>query len=124
MAAALELGRGGVKADGGIEQDEIGAFDIALAEAQVGAVVGEMASDGLGGDEVEAVFAILGNGADRGVAQIFLKAHAIAPEAVIEQAGAEIKCKGAKHKGSKEQRHRTFVIPGLGLCAIGGQSRR
>ena len=60
----------------------------------------------------------------RRVEQILLKAHAIAPEAVIEQAGAEIKCKGSKHKGSKEQRHRTFVIPGLGLCAIGGQSRR
>jgi hypothetical protein len=60
----------------------------------------------------------------RRVAQILLKAHAIAPAALIEQVGAEITCKGAKGKGSKEQRHRPFVIPGLGLCAIGGRVRR
>ena len=60
----------------------------------------------------------------RRVAQILLKAHAVAPEALIEQVGAEITCKGAKRKGSKEQRHRAFVIPGLGLCAIGGRVRQ
>ena len=60
----------------------------------------------------------------RRVEQILLKAHAIAPESLIEQVGAEIICKGAKRKGSKEQRHRDFVIPGLGLSAIGGRVRR
>jgi hypothetical protein len=60
----------------------------------------------------------------RRVAEIMLKAHAIAPAAVIEQAGTELKCKGSKHKGSKEQRHRSFDIPGLDLCAIGGRVRR
>ena len=60
----------------------------------------------------------------RRVAQILLKAHAIAPESIIQQVGVELTCKGAKRKGSKEQRHRPFVIPGLDLCAIGGRVRR